>query len=319
MDHEVVWYHQPNKQTKSIEMPSEESARKRHGARNQHKIKFFLRWLTQTFPSPLEAAYMGINAQEEENSKALNEHKVDMLDKEGTLNAGLVSEDNREVHTDPFFDGRLGSIILDVAGGKGELSARLSFCNNLRVVMVDPRPADVVQCYEDVVFRGLPKKWQTRLREKQASNPNILTQRLQERFRQLTIYFDKETFANDPRLRKAVDSAELMIGIHADGATEAIIDVALQYGKPFVVVPCCVFPNFFPHRKLVRNGIPQAVRTYEDFCEYLLQKDPRLQRSILPFEGRNIAIWWDGRSTGEFEAPQNVLLSSRCTFDDECA
>ena len=58
--------------------------------------------------------------------------------------------------------------------------------------------------------------------------------------------------------------------------------------KPFVVVPCCVFPNLFRSRYL--EGRP--VRSYEQFCQYLYEKDPRLNKEVLPFEGRNIAIWW---------------------------
>jgi len=86
-----------------------------------------------------------------------------------------------------------------------------------------------------------------------------------------------------------------------DGATEAIVDCALKYQKPFVVVPCCVFPNFFPMRTIsvdLEDGNPPQitpVRTWEQFCTYLLRKDPRFVREELPFEGRNIAIWWDGK------------------------
>ena len=42
-------------------------------------------------------------------------------------------------------------------------------------------------------------------------------------------------------------------------ATDAIVDNALQAGKPFAVVPCCVFPRLFSSRRL-RNG--QPVRSY---------------------------------------------------------
>tara|TARA_B100000795_G_scaffold7749_1_gene5586 strand:- start:127 stop:756 length:630 start_codon:yes stop_codon:yes gene_type:complete len=35
----------------------------------------------------------------------------------------------------------------------------------------------------------------------------------------------------------------VIIGMHPDQATEDIVDVAIQYQKPFAVVPCCVFPK----------------------------------------------------------------------------
>ena len=114
----------------------------------------------------------------------------------------------------------------------------------------------------------------------------------------------------DEAVEKAVRNASLIVGLHADGATEAIVDAALRYDKPFVVVPCCVFPNFFRHRFIYvddndgdddtvnSNGDEKkkvAVRTHEQFCQYLLDKDDRFRREVLPFEGRNVAIWWDGK------------------------
>jgi len=48
------------------------------------------------------------------------------------------------------------SMVLDVAGGKGELSSRLAMCHHLRVVMVDPRPADIVSVYTKTVVPKLP-------------------------------------------------------------------------------------------------------------------------------------------------------------------
>jgi hypothetical protein len=187
-------------------------------------------------------------------------------------------------------------LILDVAGGKGELSARLVYCHHQRVVLVDPRPADLVHCYEQVVFKGLPNKWQRRLRERQATQPTLLADRLDECFAQLTVYLTAETLQTNEKLRTAVKQANLILGMHADGATEAIVDIALALGKAFCVVPCCVFPNFFPQRRVVHTatGESHPVRSHADFCAYLLQKDPRLRQSVLPLEGRNVAIWWEG-------------------------
>ena len=222
-------------------------------------------------------------------------------------------------------------LVLDVAGGKGELAARLCLCHNLRVVMVDPRPANVTHAYKTVVVPRLPKKWQQRLQQQR--DPNFVQEVLNERFQQIVDYFSLEaatTAASENNqelgqehekddesvslarrtlsLQEAVQQATLLVGMHADGATEAIVDVALHYKKPFVVVPCCVFPNLFPNRQ-VRQAVPKPqacgglppeitfyqVRTHEQFCQYLLDKDERFQKSILPFEGRNVAIWWDGK------------------------
>ena len=74
---------------------------------------------------------------------------------------------------------------------------------------------------------------------------------------------------------------------HPDEATEAIVTQALAHGKPFAVVPCCVFAHLSPHRTL--EGRP--VRSIDEFCRYLMAKDPRIKAEFLPFEGRNRVLY----------------------------
>ena len=74
--------------------------------------------------------------------------------------------------------------------------------------------------------------------------------------------------------------------MHADQATEAIVDFGLGTGKPFAVVPCCVFPQLFTAR---RTPAGKPVRSYEQFCEYLVRKGGK--RATLPFPGRNTVIF----------------------------
>ena len=50
------------------------------------------------------------------------------------------------------------------------------------------------------------------------------------------------------------DECSVVVGMHPDEATEAIVDFARVRGKPFAVVPCCVFPAMFPHRRVRRDG-----------------------------------------------------------------
>ena len=51
----------------------------------------------------------------------------------------------------------------------------------------------------------------------------------------------------------------------------------------------------FSHAHILVDGTSVKVRSYEQFCRYLVQKDERFVMETLPFEGRNIAIWWDGK------------------------
>jgi hypothetical protein len=194
--------------------------------------------------------------------------------------------------------------VLDVAGGKGELTARMTMCHSTNVILVDPREADILKVFQNTVYRSLPKKWQERI---SAQDSKDIAKKLDGRFKQLMTYFPmdgskefdvlKELMKN-PELSDAVENCTLMIGIHADGATEAIVDIALYYRKPFIVVPCCVFPNLFKERKVPSNidgdEIFVPVRNHEQLCHYLVRKDSHFTIETLPFEGRNIAICWDG-------------------------
>ena len=191
--------------------------------------------------------------------------------------------------------------VLDVAGGKGELAARLVFCHNVSVIMVDPRKANVRKCYEDVVFKTLPKKHQEAYQAKLDNGEEYkMDKKVQRKFQQLITTFHEDKVDSNHtesiQLTNAVKNASLLIGMHADGATEAIVNVALKYSKPFVVVPCCVFPNLFVHRTLTdENGNIIKVRTHEQFCTYLLQKCDHFVMETLPFDGRNVAIYWNGQ------------------------
>ncbi|KAI2493738.1 hypothetical protein MHU86_20808 [Fragilaria crotonensis] len=190
-----------------------------------------------------------------------------------------------------------GDLVMDVAGGKGELAARLAICHRLNVLLVDPRRANVLQTFQSLVFPKLPKKHQQRIEEKCREDPAFLVQVFHERFGQLEICFDESTLQSNHQLRDALQRCKLIIGMHSDGATEYIVNAALHYGKPFVVVPCCVFPNLFNQRFLINNnGEKIPVRTHAQFCEFLLEKDKRLRREILPFQGRNVAIVWNGQT-----------------------
>jgi hypothetical protein len=74
---------------------------------------------------------------------------------------------------------------------------------------------------------------------------------------------------DDIDYNELISNASILIGMHSDQATECIIDTALKLNLPFAVVPCCIFSNLFPGRKI--NG--RDVCTYQDFVEYLQAKD----------------------------------------------
>lgn len=61
---------------------------------------------------------------------------------------------------------------------------------------------------------------------------------------------------------------------------EASIDLALVLAVPFCVVPCCVFPAEFPHRK---NPDGTRLRTYAQLLEYLRRKATNICTADLDF------------------------------------
>eukprot|EP00927_Polykrikos_kofoidii_P063426 TRINITY_DN58231_c0_g1_i1.p1 TRINITY_DN58231_c0_g1~~TRINITY_DN58231_c0_g1_i1.p1 ORF type:complete len:401 (-),score=55.35 TRINITY_DN58231_c0_g1_i1:37-1239(-) len=88
-----------------------------------------------------------------------------------------------------------------------------------------------------------------------------------------------------------VSRCAAIVGMHPDEATDAIFDAALAAGKPFAVVPCCVFPKRFSQRRLRSGG---GVTGYAGFLRYLREKDSRIRAVRLPFAGRNVVLFMTG-------------------------
>jgi hypothetical protein len=65
------------------------------------------------------------------------------------------------------------------------------------------------------------------------------------------LFLDKQE-----QVSSLLQSCSLAVGMHPDQATEPIIDAALQSGKPFAVVPCCVFTRQFAGRRLLKRPAP---------------------------------------------------------------
>jgi len=80
----------------------------------------------------------------------------------------------------------------------------------------------------------------------------------------------------------------LIVGFHPDQATEACIDLALLLHIPYCIVPCCVFPSEFPHRRHTLHG--RVVKTHAELVEYLLEhKGADMKRAVLKFHETNTA------------------------------
>jgi len=175
-----------------------------------------------------------------------------------------------------------GRGIIDVAAGKGHLTEAL------RSQCTQPLPCTLVEPVlrggkDDYASMGQDSVW-------------------------LAEEFDAERFPQDHA--KLLAGCSTLVGLHPDQATEAIVDVALRFRKPFAVVPCCVYPRLFPGRRL---GTGQGVTTYRGFQRYLRAKDSRIRIARLPFAGRNKVLYVADYSNPPFcQAPWREMRCEPC-------
>ena len=91
-------------------------------------------------------------------------------------------------------------------------------------------------------------------------------------FRQIQALFDEQLWSSSHG-QNLLGSCSLVLGMHPDQATEPILQYSMATGKPFAIVPCCVFPRLFPTRRFVdEDGESKSVVGYAELVEYLLQK-----------------------------------------------
>ena len=193
-------------------------------------------------------------------------------------------------------------LILDIAGGKGEVAFESSIKRGLQTVVVDPRPIKTTKKQ----VQQLKFRLESQLKLVDGLKISPLARFLYHK-RYATKEIDNiqgwfyEDFATiDESEIELVEKASILIGMHPDSATDAIMKVAIRFSKPFAIVPCCVFPTQFPKRRLP-NG--QPVQTYDDFCEYISNilgggssdgTENKIQESELDFEGRNKVFFYHG-------------------------
>jgi Zinc finger C-x8-C-x5-C-x3-H type (and similar)/RNA-binding, Nab2-type zinc finger len=119
---------------------------------------------------------------------------------------------------------------------------------------------------------------------------------------------DQEELDGWLALKKQMLECSAVVGLHPDQAAGAIVDFALAHGKPFALVPCCVYSRQFRKRQLIdpETGAKRQVTSYNDLLDYLQSKHPDIRRSRLPFEGKNIALFWS--PTNRFEREVELLV-----------
>jgi hypothetical protein len=252
-----------------------------------------------------------------------------------------------------------GVVILDVAGGKGDLSWLLYNVDDLHSVVVDPRRT-INHIDKSVAFlRAHPEECRRRAVPGIATYQPIaaLMPQLQAKDYvlktppHLRLFVDKELVetvkkvlacieqcgrceciewdeywtrasirvagfitptgkndfsidAGEPTESTIADSTEaldwilrarLIVGFHPDQATDYCFQLAELLHIPVCVVPCCVFPSEFPHRRLESdtddNDVAsfRSVEKYNDLIDYLVQEHPTVRTATLDFPGTTTA------------------------------
>ena len=158
---------------------------------------------------------------------------------------------------------RRGDGVLDVAGGRGDVSFELHTKRNIKSTLVEPRERKLNKSQH---------KYLKKFKVSRGETPPLCEQVRQE--------FTPENF-------NAFAECSVVIGMHPDEATEAIVNFAMEYNKPFAIVPCCVFPELFPHRRDAKGDL---VKERLQLVEYLVLKT-RARVAHLDMEGANQVVY----------------------------
>ncbi|KAI9895308.1 hypothetical protein PsorP6_019282 [Peronosclerospora sorghi] len=159
-----------------------------------------------------------------------------------------------------------GTGVIDVAGGKGDILVKLQIKKDIQTTLIDPRPMKLGKYNCKLFAKASAAKGRS-------INPQLL-----HRLDGNTLKLLKALFAN----------CSVLVGMHPDEVTEAIVDASLTLRKPFAIVPCCVMSRVFPDRRCW-DGTP--VVTYETFIKYLREKHPSVHSHFLPFAGCNQVLY----------------------------
>ncbi|KAF8975290.1 hypothetical protein BGZ46_009224 [Entomortierella lignicola] len=231
-----------------------------------------------------------------------------------------------------------GSGVLDIAGGRGDLSWELQTRQGIRSTIVEPRPGKGMRKWQRKWFQKFiadnQQDPQQPVETTEVATPVISTPaedpedqepdegKVLEGLDLIPTVLTHPLQATEPaRIQSMLDDqflvthhdhikdASILIGLHPDQATEVIVRTALKYGKPFAIIPCCVFGRDNPHRRLPQlpssgssdnehnrseHSLTRPVTSYDDFVTWLSTLHPNIETTWLNFEGMNRVLYWRG-------------------------
>lgn len=185
------------------------------------------------------------------------------------------------------------SLVLDVAGGKGELSSLLvesGVCPS-ELVIIDPKEnAGGLSRARRKLLRKIGFKESARVVKELFELLNEPCARPCDSEPDDPTY-NRRTLSV-PQVNALGEKARLILGLHPDEATGDIVDYCVAHRIPFAVVPCCVFSRNFQHRKIFDKTSWRSVYSREDLVRYLAERFRKIQVEKLPdFQGANDIVW----------------------------
>lgn len=219
-----------------------------------------------------------------------------------------------------------GSGVLDVAGGNGWVSLSLAL-HGIKSTVLDASPS--VGCLSGRYRKFLRRAVDGKLRKTkktfklsdngleqkaphrhpnniQYDDINILTKPIMyDKFQAYFTSNDDHYNSNDEGIPicnintndilPLLKNCSFVVGLHPDQATGAIVEFAVKYKKPFLVVPCCVFSHLFPNRFIsndLHNEKRRQAKTKKELIDWCISLDPEnIKITELPFQGSNVAVW----------------------------
>eukprot|EP00929_Paragymnodinium_shiwhaense_P087462 TRINITY_DN47637_c0_g2_i1.p1 TRINITY_DN47637_c0_g2~~TRINITY_DN47637_c0_g2_i1.p1 ORF type:complete len:493 (-),score=100.33 TRINITY_DN47637_c0_g2_i1:153-1577(-) len=186
--------------------------------------------------------------------------------------------------------------VLDVAGGRGDISFELAVKRKIPCIVIDPRcPGGGEELqparWEEMRLSKPQRSWLEANVPGLSGFPACQGYVASCPLTQCKAFVTKSCLdpaaAEHEAWKALVERCCVVVGLHPDQATGGVVDLALAYGKPFAVVPCCTFADDFPERQLD----DRPVRTYDDLVEWLKLRDRDVKVDFLSFMGKNLVVF----------------------------
>mmetsp|Transcript_96047 Transcript_96047/g.299104 ORF Transcript_96047/g.299104 Transcript_96047/m.299104 type:complete len:413 (+) Transcript_96047:107-1345(+) len=184
--------------------------------------------------------------------------------------------------------------VVDVAGGRGDLSFELSVKRGIPCTVVDAR------CHGEELAPCAWPDWQLSRGQRlwlQANVPGLRGFKACQahvascQLRQCRAVIESTWQEKRSRWAEVLAGAGIVVGMHPDQATGGAVELACEFELPFAVVPCCIFSDEFPDRMLGSGPDARCVRTHDDLVAWLQLCSPGSEKDFLNFRGKNCVVF----------------------------